>query len=60
MHPLANPSSKRMKLVRFQENPQENWGPKAKAVTAQRPHSSTNKPMIEPKKKLKKEQVKTN
>ncbi len=30
-HPEANPNSRKQKLVRFQANPEKNWGPKAKA-----------------------------
>lgn len=30
-HPDANPESKKLKLVRFQANPEKNWGPKSKA-----------------------------
>lgn len=30
LHPLANPSSRKHKLVRYQENPTKNWGPKAR------------------------------
>ena len=30
-HPDANPDSRRQKLVRFQTNPEKNWGPKARA-----------------------------
>ncbi|KAJ3319067.1 RNA methyltransferase tRNA(m5U54)methyltransferase [Blyttiomyces sp. JEL0837] len=29
-HPEANPPSRKFKLVRYQENPEKNWGPKAK------------------------------
>ncbi|KAI9139115.1 N2,N2-dimethylguanosine tRNA methyltransferase [Paraphysoderma sedebokerense] len=28
---LANPPSRKIKLVRFQENPEKNWGPKSRA-----------------------------
>ena len=28
--PGANPSSRQQKLLRFQENPEANWGPKAR------------------------------
>jgi tRNA (guanine26-N2/guanine27-N2)-dimethyltransferase len=31
IHPQANPESRKQKLVRFQENPEKNWGPKARA-----------------------------
>lgn len=31
IHPNANPSSRMQKLVRFQENPEKNWGPKCRA-----------------------------
>ncbi|KAI8918610.1 N2,N2-dimethylguanosine tRNA methyltransferase [Powellomyces hirtus] len=30
-HPLANPPSRQIKLVRYQENPTKNWGPMARA-----------------------------
>ncbi|RKP24617.1 N2,N2-dimethylguanosine tRNA methyltransferase [Syncephalis pseudoplumigaleata] len=30
-HPQANPESRKHKLVRYQENPEKNWGPKARA-----------------------------
>ncbi|XP_046441270.1 tRNA (guanine(26)-N(2))-dimethyltransferase-like [Daphnia pulex] len=30
-HPKGNPSSRMQKLVRFQENPEKNWGPKCRA-----------------------------
>ncbi|KAJ3359580.1 tRNA methyltransferase 1 [Allomyces javanicus] len=30
-HKAANPPSRKIKLVRFQENPEKNWGPKARA-----------------------------
>ncbi|KAI8055218.1 N2,N2-dimethylguanosine tRNA methyltransferase-domain-containing protein [Syncephalis plumigaleata] len=30
-HPNANPESRKHKLVRYQENPEKNWGPKARA-----------------------------
>ena len=30
-HQDANPNSRKAKLVRFQENPEKNWGPKSKA-----------------------------
>jgi tRNA (guanine26-N2/guanine27-N2)-dimethyltransferase len=31
MHPDANPPSRKYKLVRYQENPEKFWGPKARA-----------------------------
>jgi len=34
--PGANPKSRSLKLVRFPENPQANWGPKARAVPRKR------------------------
>ena len=30
-HPNAEPASRKVRLVRFQENPTQNWGPKARA-----------------------------
>ncbi|KNE58640.1 N2,N2-dimethylguanosine tRNA methyltransferase [Allomyces macrogynus ATCC 38327] len=30
-HKASNPPSRKIKLVRFQENPEKNWGPKARA-----------------------------
>ena len=30
-HPESNPPSRQIKLVRFQENPEKNWGPKPRA-----------------------------
>jgi len=32
----ANPKSRSLKLARFPENPQANWGPKARAVPRKR------------------------
>lgn len=34
--PGANPKSRSLKLARFPENPQANWGPKARAITRKR------------------------
>merc|ERR1719391_74643 len=33
-HPRANPKSRELNLVRFQMNPEANWGPKARAKTS--------------------------
>jgi tRNA (guanine26-N2/guanine27-N2)-dimethyltransferase len=32
-HPDADPESRKIKLVRFQKNPEKYWGPKARAGT---------------------------
>jgi len=34
--PGANPKSRSLRLARFPENPQANWGPKARAITRKR------------------------
>ena len=34
--PGANPKSRSLRLVRFPENPEANWGPKARALTRNR------------------------
>ncbi|KAJ1657864.1 RNA methyltransferase tRNA(m5U54)methyltransferase [Dispira simplex] len=34
IHPQANPESRKVHLVRYQENPEKNWGPKAKHTRA--------------------------
>jgi tRNA (guanine26-N2/guanine27-N2)-dimethyltransferase len=33
-HPQSEPPSQKIKLVRYQENPEKNWGPKARAKGA--------------------------
>ncbi|RKP07000.1 N2,N2-dimethylguanosine tRNA methyltransferase [Thamnocephalis sphaerospora] len=36
VHPKANPDSRKHKLVRYQENPEKYWGPKARAKRARK------------------------
>ncbi|KAJ3043061.1 tRNA methyltransferase 1 [Rhizophlyctis rosea] len=46
-HPNADPPSRKIKLVRFQENPTRNWGPMAKAGTKSAAKNNSSKPKAE-------------
>ncbi|XP_040580173.1 tRNA (guanine(26)-N(2))-dimethyltransferase isoform X1 [Lepeophtheirus salmonis] len=43
MHPNANPVSREAQLVRFQINPEKNWGPKMKSTTSICPDEENEK-----------------
>ncbi|KAJ2332566.1 RNA methyltransferase tRNA(m5U54)methyltransferase, partial [Coemansia sp. RSA 2671] len=42
-HKDANPESRRIKLVRYQMNPEKNWGPKARHSEASKPKNADAK-----------------
>ncbi|EDO48806.1 predicted protein [Nematostella vectensis] len=48
MYPGANPPSRQQKLLRFQENPEANWGPKARAKRK----ADTDETMTEKRRRL--------